>query len=122
MTKIDKIIEEISSLTIIESLDLVKKIEKKWNISSDKISILDKKENGKKKEGDKKSYKVMLYGIGIKKLSIIKEIKKITNKSLMESKKITDKLPSVIKEKTDTKEANEIKEKLEKLGAKIILK
>lgn len=122
MKKIENIIEEISQLTILESLEMVKKLEKKWGINSsqivNKINACDK-ENTKE---EKKTYKVMLTDIGPKKLGIIKEIKKITSKSLMESKKIIDKIPCIIQENLDAKKSEEIKKRLESLGARIILK
>lgn len=123
MEKIESIIEKISQLTILESLEMVKKLEKKWGIDSSQVTNKSNLCNNKQDTSDKKkTYKVMLMDIGSKKLAIIKEIKKITSKSLMESKKIIDKIPCIVQENLDVKKSEEIKKRLESLGARIILK
>merc|ERR1711998_107473 len=123
MQKIEKLVEEMSNLTIIESLELVKVLEKKWNINENQLSIkLDDKVTKKKENNIEKKYKIILVEIGGKKLSVIKEIKNITGKSLMGAKKMIDSIPSTIKDNLNLEESEIIKKKLEKLGAKINIK
>lgn len=121
MSEINTIIEKLSKLTIIESVELVKKLEKSWGVSSScNISSITKSANNvSNKKEIKSSYKVVLSSFGMKKISIIKEIKNITGLSLIKAKEIVDSIPKNIKDSVTLKEAERIKTRLEDLGAKV---
>merc|ERR1711935_301312 len=94
MNKIKKLSEEISKLNIEESIILVNNLENRWKINNNKNYFIKKEENIKTVTNKPLKYTIILNSIGNKKLNIIKEIKKITGKNLMESKKMIDKLPA----------------------------
>jgi large subunit ribosomal protein L7/L12 len=123
MNKIAKLIEEISKLTIEEASILINNLENKWNIDSRNNNNFIAKELDNRSEINKDiKYQIVLNEIGPKKLNIIKEIKKITGKNLMESKKIIDKIPAIIKTNLNKKDAEEIFNQFKAAGAKIELK
>jgi len=118
---IDKIIDQLSKLTVIEIVELASRLEKKWNISVNQNNISSSKsdDNSQKKKSD---YDILLKEVGSKRIKIISLVKEITGLGLKESKNKIDSVPVVIKKSVPVDQAQKIKEKLEKEGAKIDLK
>lgn len=123
MSNLEKITEELSKLSIIEASQLVEILEKKWNIKNPgSLSISPKNaQEGNANENSKvkTQFDVELIEIGPKKIQIIKGVREITGVGLKEAKDIVDSAPKVIKSKISKIDAEEIKTKLEKHGAKI---
>ena len=120
MTDLKKLTEDLSNLTIINAVELVKILEKKWNIKSyENTSINEKSSKEKIKTPKKTEFNVELNEIGSKKIQIIKAVKELTGLGLREAKNLIDNAPKIIKSNVSKEEANEIKNKLEKQGAKI---
>lgn len=123
MSEINKIVDKLSNLTIIESVELVKKLEEVWGINH--LSVNQNSENELKKEDVKKEkthYNILLKSFGERKISIIKEVKMITGLSLIKAKEKVDSIPQIIKSNVPKKEAQEIEKKLKSLGASVELK
>jgi len=124
MTNIEKLAEELSSLTMIESATLVKHLEEKWGINAmsfagNSASAPAKEE---KKEVEQTEFEVILNTIGSKKIQVIKAIREITALGLKESKQIVDEAPTSVKKGIPKKDAESIKDKLEQQGATVIIK
>ncbi len=123
MINIEKLAEELSSLTMIESATLVKHLEEKWGISAMNLtgaSAAPAKEE--KKEVEQTEFEVVLSTVGSKKIQVIKAIREITALGLKESKQIVDEAPTSVKTGIPKKDAESIKEKLEQQGATVIIK
>jgi len=123
MINIEKLAEELSSLTMIESATLVKHLEEKWGISAMNLtgaSAVSAKEE--KKEVEQTEFEVVLSTVGSKKIQVIKAIREITALGLKESKQIVDEAPTSVKTGIPKKDAESIKEKLEQQGATVIIK
>ncbi|WP_343189972.1 50S ribosomal protein L7/L12 [Buchnera aphidicola] len=116
-----KIVEEIEKMSVKNVLDLIKKMEKKFKISSEDISTNTKilKTNSKK---EKTEFKIFLKSIGPNKISVIKAIRSITNLGLKESKDLVESAPTIVKENVNKKESEILKNTLEKSGATIEIK
>jgi len=129
--KFKKIVEEIEKMSVIDLAELVKILEKKFGVSSmpammtpavSAVATQEKKEEGGE---EKKFFSVVLVSAGDKKIEVIKIVKDLTNKGLKEAKDLVDATssgPQVIKENAKKEEAEEIKKKLESVGAKVELK
>lgn len=120
--KIQKIIEEISSLTVLELNELIKALEDKFGVQA--ISF-QASPSVKSKETDETSavVDIILTDAGSQKLNVIKLIREINqNLSLKDAKDIIDNLPQKIAEKVDRKKADELKKKFEEAGAKVEIK
>ena len=122
MSEINKIVNQLSKLTIIESVELIKKLENVWGINTKFSNDNTLSNNDTQKKDEKNSYDIFLKSFGDRKISIIKEVKSITNLSLIKAKEIVDAVPKIIKSSVDKKEAETIKKKLESLGATVTLK
>jgi len=125
MAELDKIVEQLSQLTVIEAAELAKKLESTWGVSTlttSPISAVKADEQLPKTNKEKSDYDVVLDSPGDKKISIIKEIKAIANVTLKEAKELVDAAPKIIKQSLPKDEAEEIKTKLESIGAKVTLK
>jgi large subunit ribosomal protein L7/L12 len=125
MAELDKIVEQLSQLTVIEAAELAKKLESTWGVSTlttSPISVVKEDEQLSKTNKEKSDYDVVLDSPGDKKISIIKEIKAIANVTLKEAKELVDAAPKIIKQSLPKDEAEEIKTKLESIGAKVTLK
>jgi large subunit ribosomal protein L7/L12 len=121
MSEINKIISQLSKLTIIEAVSLVKKLEDNWGVSVASTSSPSPSHNTQN-VSSKKDYDIFLESFGKKKISIIKEVRVITGLSLIKAKEIVDSAPKLLKNSVPKKIAQDIKSKLESLGAKVILK
>lgn len=123
MINIEKLAEELSSLTMIESATLVKHLEEKWGINAMNFvggGAAPAKEE--KKEKEQTEFEVILKAVGSKKIQVIKAIREITALGLKESKQIVDEAPTSVKKGIPKKDAETIKSKLEDQGATAIIK
>lgn len=123
MVDLEKLSQELSNLTIMEASNLVKSLEEKWGIKAGNIiSSSHEAPVAKPAEAVKKEkFNVILKDVGSKKIQVIKTVKEITALGLKEAKLLVDNAPKPIKTDVNEKDANEIKEKLEKQGATIEL-
>ena len=126
MADLEKLAEELSSLTVLEAADLAKMLEDKWGVSaSAPVAVAGAAPAGGGEaavEEEQDSFDVILAGAGDKKINVIKEVRGITGLGLKEAKDLVEGAPKPIKEGVDKEEAEEIKKKLEEAGASIELK
>lgn len=121
MEKIEKLIEEIDSLTVVELNDLVKAIEEKYGVSA--VAAAAPAAAGAAGAAEEKtSFNVVLKEAGDQKIKVIKVVRDATGLGLKEAKELVDGAPKVIKEGASKAEAEDIKAKLEEQGAKVTLK
>lgn len=122
--KKDDIINAISKMSVMEIVDLVKEMEKKFDVSaSSMMSNTNMVANVEKEEvKEQTEFKVTLESFGTSKISVIKSIRSIINLGLKEAKDFVENAPKLIKEGVDKKESEEIKKKLEEVGAKVSIK
>ena len=122
----DDFITAIEKMNILELSELTKAMEEKFGVKASlPIAASAQAVPGKEatsKEEEKTSFDVILVEVGEKKIPVIKEIRTITNLGLKESKDFVESAPKPIKEKIEKKEAEEIKKKLEAVGAKVEIK
>ena len=122
MEKIEKLIEEIDSLTVVELADLVKAIEEKYGVSAVAAAA---PAAGGAGEGDaaaeKSSYDVVLAEAGDQKIKVIKVVRDATGLGLKEAKELVDGAPKTIKEGVSKEEAEELKAKFVEVGATVEL-
>ncbi len=122
--KIESILSEIESLTVLELSQLVDALKEKFNIQGAVFAPASPavQPGGAPAEAPEKTeFNVVLKEVGGNKLQVLKEIRAITNLGLKEAKELIDNVPSKIKEGVSKEEAEEIKKKLENVGAKIEL-
>ena len=127
MADLEKIAEDLSALTVLEAAELSKLLEEKWGVSAAApVAVAAAPDAGGDAGGDaaeaKDSFTVVLASAGDQKINVIKEVRAITGLGLKEAKEIVESAPKEIKEDVPTAEANELKEKLEGVGATIELK
>ncbi len=120
MPDLNKIIEDLSSLTVAEAADLSKQLEEKWGVTP--IAAAAPAAAGADAEADKDDFTIMLISAGDKKINVIKEVRAATSLGLKEAKDLVEGAPKEVKSGVPKKEAEEIKAKLEAAGAKIELK
>jgi len=116
-----EILEKIEKMTVLELAELVKALEEKFGVSAaiamaPAAGVAGNGAEGEKEE-EKTSFNVILKEIGANKIKVIKEIRTITALGLKESKDLVEGAPNTVKENVDKKEAEEIKAKLEAVGA-----
>ena len=124
MADLDKIAEDLSSLTVLEAADLAKLLEDKWGVSASApvaVAAAVGAEAVPSAEA-KTEFNVMLTAIGEKKINVIKEVRAVTGLGLKEAKDLVEAAPSMVKEGVPEAEANEIKGKLEEAGASVEVK
>ncbi len=125
MANIEKIAEDLSSLTVMEAAELSKLLEEKWGVSAAAPVAVAAAPTDGDADGtaeEKNSFTVVLTAMGDQKISVIKEVRTITGLGLKEAKEIVESAPKDLKEDVPTAEANELKEKLEAVGATVELK
>ena len=127
MADLEKIAEDLSALTVLEAAELSKLLEEKWGVSAAApVAVAAAPAAGGDAGGDaaeaKDSFTVVLASAGDQKNNVIKEVRAITGLGLKEAKEIVESAPKDLKEDVPTAEANELKEKLEAVGAPIELK
>ena len=122
MEKIEKLVEEIEKLTVIELADLVKAIEEKFGVSAAAAVVAAGPAAGAAAAEEKTEFNVVLKDAGATKIAVIKVVKEATGLGLKEAKDAVDGAPKVIKEQADKATADDAKAKLEAEGAKVTLK
>ena len=122
MADLDKIIDELSALTVIEAAELAKKLEEKWGVSAAApVAVAAAGVAGAAAE-EKTEFNVVLTDAGANKIAVIKEVRGITGLGLKEAKDLVEGAPQTVKENVAKAEAEEMKKKLEDAGAKGELK
>ena len=124
MADLEKIAEELSSLSVLEASELSKLLEDKWGVSAAAPVAVAAPAAGEGEAAaeEKDSFTVVLNAAGDKKINVIKEVRTITGLGLKEAKDLVEGAPKDVKEGASKEEANEIKEKLEAAGAPVELK
>ena len=124
MADINKIVEELSSLSVIEAAELSKLLEEKWGVSAAApVAVAAAPAAAGESQAEEKSeFTIVLASSGDKKINVIKEIRAVTSLGLKEAKDLVEGAPKEIKAGVNKKEAEEIKKKLEAAGAKVELK
>jgi large subunit ribosomal protein L7/L12 len=123
MADLEKIADELSSLTVLEAADLAKLLEDKWGVSaSAPVAVAAVTGEAAPAAEAKTEFDVMLASIGEKKINVIKEVRAVTGLGLKEAKDLVEAAPSLVKEGASEAEANEIKAKLEEAGATVEIK
>ena len=120
MPDLNKIIEDLSKLTVAEAADLSKQLEEKWGVTP--MAAAAPAAAGAAAAEDKDDFTIMLASAGEKKINVIKEVRAATSLGLQEAKDLVEGAPKEVKTGVPKKEAEEIKAKLEAAGAKVELK
>jgi|TARA_A100001011_G_scaffold90643_1_gene95235 large subunit ribosomal protein L7/L12 len=123
MADLNKIIEDLSSLTVVEAAELSKQLEEKWGVTAAAaVAAAPAASGGDAPAEEKDDFTIMLVAAGDKKINVIKEVRAITELGLKEAKDLVEGAPKEIKSGVNKKDAEEIKAKLEAAGAKVELK
>ena len=123
MADLNKIIENLSGLTVVEAAELSKQLEEKWGVSAaTAVAATPATGVGVAPAEEKDEFTIVLTAAGDKKINVIKEIRAITTLGLKEAKDLVEGAPKEVKTSVNKKEAEEIKKKLEAAGAKVELK
>jgi large subunit ribosomal protein L7/L12 len=127
MANLEKIVDELSSLTVLEAAELAKLLEDKWGVSAAAAVAVAAAPAGAGAAAaapveEKTEFTVVLSAIGDKKIEVIKEVRAITALGLKEAKDLVEGAPKPVKEGIGKEEAEKIKAALEKVGAKVELK
>ena len=121
MANLNKIIDDLSSLTVVEAAELSKQLEEKWGVTA-AAAVAPAPAPATAPAEEKDEFTIVLAAVGDKKINVIKEVRAITSLGLKEAKDLVEGAPKEIKKDVNKKEAEEIKKKLEAAGAKIELK
>ena len=120
MSDLNKIIEDLSKLTVVEAAELSKQLEEKWGVTA---AVAAAPAAAGAAAGEEKSeFTVFLAAAGDKKINVIKEVRAITGLGLKEAKDLVEAAPKEVKTGVAKKDADEMKKKLEAAGAKVELK
>ena len=125
MTDLNKMVDELSKLSVMEAAELSKLLQEKWGVSAAApVAAVAAAGGGaeEQKSAEKDSFDIVLTEVGDKKINIIKEVRAATGLGLKEAKDLVEGAPKTIKEGVAKAEAEEIKKKFEESGAKIELK
>ena len=123
MADLNKIIDDLSGLTVVEAAELSKQLEEKWGVSAaTAVAAAPVPSAGSAPAEEKDEFTIMLTAAGDKKINVIKEIRSVTALGLKEAKDLVEGAPKEVKTGVNKKEAEEIKKKLEAAGAKVELK
>ena len=122
MPDLNKIIEDLSSLTVVEAAELSKQLEEKWGVTAMAAAAPAAAAGGGAAEEAKDDFTVMLVSAGDKKINVIKEVRAATSLGLKEAKDLVEGAPKEVKSGVNKKDAEELKAKLEAAGAKVELK
>ena len=124
MADLNKIIDELSKLTVVEAAELSKQLEEKWGVTA--AAAVAAPAAGAASGGapaeEKDEFTIVLASAGDKKINVIKEVRAITTLGLKEAKDLVEGAPKEIKSGVNKKDAEEMKKKLEAAGAKVELK
>ena len=121
MPDLNKIIEDLSSLTVVEAAELSKQLEEKWGVTAMAAAAPAAAAGGAAEEA-KDDFTIMLISAGDKKINVIKEVRAATSLGLKEAKDLVEGAPKEVKSGVNKKDAEDIKAKLEAAGAKVELK
>ena len=124
MADLNKIIDELSKLTVVEAAELSKQLEEKWGVTAAAAvaaPVTGAAAGGAPAE-EKSEFTVLLASAGDKKINVIKEVRAVTALGLKEAKDLVEGAPKEIKSGVSKKDAEEMKKKLEAAGAKVELK
>ena len=123
MADLNKIIDELSTLTVVEAAELSKQLEEKWGVTAAAPAVAAPAGGAAAPAGEEKSeFSLFLAAAGDKKINVIKEVRAITGLGLKEAKDLVEAAPKEIKGGVAKKDAEEFKKKLEAAGAKVELK
>jgi large subunit ribosomal protein L7/L12 len=124
MADLQKIVDDLSKLTVLEAADLAKMLEEKWGVSAAAAVAVAAGPAGAAAPAaeEKTEFNVILAAAGDKKIEVIKEVRALTGLGLKEAKDLVEGAPKAVKEGVNKEEADKIKATLEKVGAKVELK
>ncbi len=123
MANLEKIVEDLSSLTVLEAAELAKLLEEKWGVSAAAaVAVVAGPAAAAAPVEEQTEFTVVLAAFGEKKIEVIKEVRAITGLGLKEAKDLVEGAPKPVKEGVTKDEAEKIKATLEKAGAKVELK
>ena len=123
MADLQKIVDDLSGLTVLEAAELAKLLEEKWGVSAAAaVAVAGPAAAAAAPAEEKTEFTVMLAAAGEKKIEVIKEVRAITGLGLKEAKDLVEGAPKAVKEGVNKDEADKIKAQLEKAGAKVELK
>ncbi len=124
MADLQKIVDDLSKLTVLEAADLAKMLEEKWGVSAAAaVAVAAGPAGGGAAAAEEKTeFTVVLTSAGEKKIEVIKEVRALTGLGLKEAKDLVEGAPKTVKEGVNKEEAAKIKATLEKVGAKVELK
>jgi large subunit ribosomal protein L7/L12 len=123
MADLQKIVDDLSKLTVMEAADLAKMLEEKWGVSAAAaVAVAAGPAAGAAAVEEKTEFTVVLLAAGEKKIEVIKEVRALTGLGLKEAKDLVEGAPKNVKEGVNKDEAAKIKATLEKVGAKVELK
>ncbi len=125
MADLDKLVEELSNLTVMEAAELSKKLEEHWGVSAAApVAAAPAAGGGEAAEEaeEQTEFDVILHDAGEKKINVIKELRGATGLGLKEAKEMVEELPKTIKESAAKEEADDIKSKIEEAGGKVEIK
>ena len=122
MTDLNKIVDQLSKLTVVEAAELSKQLEEKWGVTAAAPVAVVAAPTGTPASEEKSEFTVFLASAGDKKINVIKEVRAFTGLGLKEAKDLVEAAPKEIKAGVAKKDAEEAKKKFESAGAKIELK
>jgi large subunit ribosomal protein L7/L12 len=123
MADLQKIVDDLSTLTVLEAADLAKMLEEKWGVSAAAaVAVAAGPAAAAAVAEEKTEFTVVLAAVGDKKIEVIKEVRALTGLGLKEAKDLVEGAPKAVKEGVNKDEAEKIKATLEKVGAKVELK
>jgi large subunit ribosomal protein L7/L12 len=124
MADLQKLVDDLSQLTVLEAADLAKMLEEKWGVSAAAAVAMAAAPGGAAAAPaeEKTEFTVVLAAVGDKKIEVIKEVRALTGLGLKEAKDLVEAAPKPVKEGVSKDEAEKVKAQLEKAGAKVELK
>jgi large subunit ribosomal protein L7/L12 len=123
MADLQKIVDDLSGLTVLEAAELAKLLEEKWGVSAAAaVAVAGPAAAAAAPAEEKTEFTVVLAAAGEKKIEVIKEVRAITGLGLKEAKDLVEGAPKAVKEGVNKDEAEKVKAQLEKAGAKVELK
>ena len=122
MADLNKIIDELSKLTVVEAAELSKQLEEKWGVTAAAPAAAAPAASGAAPAEEKSEFTIFLSSAGDKKINVIKEDRALTGLGLKEAKDLVEAAPKEVKKGVAKKDAEEAKKKLEAAGAKVELK
>ena len=122
MTDLNKIIDELSKLTVVEAADLSKQLEEKWDVKAATAVAAAPAAGSAASAEEQSDFTIFLTAFGDKKINVIKEVRALTGLGLKEAKDLVEAAPKEVKTGVPKKDAEEAKKKLEAAGAKVELK